>query len=46
MAKAFRPFGNAKLNRSRISFDACIDGQSELDLICDSLELTDMRYVG
>lgn len=32
------------LHSGRISFDAYIDDQSELDLICESTELIDSRY--
>ncbi|KAI6230473.1 Ricin B-type lectin domain-containing protein [Aphelenchoides fujianensis] len=43
-AGGWRPFGVVVLDRARISFDAFIDCQSELDLICESTELLDARF--
>ncbi|CAB3411170.1 unnamed protein product [Caenorhabditis bovis] len=37
------PFANVKFEDARVSFDAFIDGQSELDLICQKIELIDTR---
>ncbi|CAI5441534.1 unnamed protein product [Caenorhabditis angaria] len=42
----WQSFANIKLASSRISFDSFIDGQSELDLICDKVELIDTRPTG
>ncbi|KAI6238683.1 Ricin B-type lectin domain-containing protein [Aphelenchoides fujianensis] len=43
-AGGWRPFGVVVLDRARISFDAFIDCQAELDLICESTELLDARF--
>uniref|UniRef100_A0AAF5PWJ8 Ricin B-type lectin domain-containing protein n=2 Tax=Wuchereria bancrofti TaxID=6293 RepID=A0AAF5PWJ8_WUCBA len=45
-SQGFVPLAGVKLNSSRISFDVYIDNQSELDLICESTELIDMRFFG
>lgn len=45
-AQGFAPFASVKLNSSRISFDIYTDNQSELDLICESTELIDTRFLG
>lgn len=37
----WKPFANVKLESARISFNAFDDGQSELDLICEKIELVD-----
>uniref|UniRef100_A0A8R1I7D5 Uncharacterized protein n=1 Tax=Caenorhabditis japonica TaxID=281687 RepID=A0A8R1I7D5_CAEJA len=42
----WQPFANVKLESARISFDALDDGQSELDLICEKIELIDTTTVG
>lgn len=41
--KAFTPFAKMQLHSARVSFDVFIDGQSELDLVCDSANLIDTR---
>ncbi|VDL79524.1 unnamed protein product [Nippostrongylus brasiliensis] len=41
--KAFTPFAKMQLDSARVSFDVFIDGQSELDLVCDSANLIDTR---
>ncbi|VDN01283.1 unnamed protein product [Thelazia callipaeda] len=46
LLQGFTPFAGIKLNSSRISFDVYIDNQSELDLICESTELIDTRFIG
>uniref|UniRef100_A0A183GJA7 BPI2 domain-containing protein n=1 Tax=Heligmosomoides polygyrus TaxID=6339 RepID=A0A183GJA7_HELPZ len=43
--KAFTPFAKMQLHSARVSFDVFIDGQSELDLVCDSANLIDTREV-
>lgn len=42
----WQPFANVKLERARISFDAFEDSQSELDLICEKVELVDTTNNG
>ncbi|CAI2346071.1 unnamed protein product [Caenorhabditis sp. 36 PRJEB53466] len=42
----WQPFANVKLESARISFDAFDDGQSELDLICEKVELMDTTTTG
>ncbi|NP_001348705.1 Ricin B-type lectin domain-containing protein [Caenorhabditis elegans] len=42
----WQPFANVKLERARISFDAFEDNQSELDLICERVELVDTTSNG
>ncbi|EGT60192.1 hypothetical protein CAEBREN_29682, partial [Caenorhabditis brenneri] len=42
----WQKFANVKLERARISFDAFEDGQSELDLICEKVELMDTTNNG
>lgn len=37
-------FGKCIMHKARISFDAYVDNQSELDIICESSELIDTRY--
>uniref|UniRef100_A0A915Q7J7 Vacuolar protein sorting-associated protein 13 VPS13 adaptor binding domain-containing protein n=1 Tax=Setaria digitata TaxID=48799 RepID=A0A915Q7J7_9BILA len=44
-SQGFVPFAGVKLNSSHISFDIYIDSQSELDLICESTELIDTRFI-
>ena len=39
----WKPFAEMQLVQARISFDSFIDGQSELDLICEQTGLTDKR---
>ncbi|VDK48292.1 unnamed protein product [Anisakis simplex] len=43
LKKKFEGFATMKLIRSRISFDCFVDNQSELDLICENIELLDSR---
>lgn len=42
----WQPFANVKLERARISFDSFEDSQSELDLICEKVELVDTTNNG
>uniref|UniRef100_A0A1I7TSK2 Ricin B-type lectin domain-containing protein n=1 Tax=Caenorhabditis tropicalis TaxID=1561998 RepID=A0A1I7TSK2_9PELO len=42
----WQSFANVKLERARISFDSFEDGQSELDLICEKIELVDTTNNG
>ncbi|UMM18768.1 hypothetical protein L5515_014679 [Caenorhabditis briggsae] len=42
----WKPFANVKLERARISFDSFEDSQSELDLICERIELVDTTNNG
>ncbi|PAV60084.1 hypothetical protein WR25_19570 isoform B [Diploscapter pachys] len=41
----WKPFAEMQLVQARISFDSFIDGQSELDLICEQTGLTDKRIL-
>ncbi|EYC35202.1 hypothetical protein Y032_1116g3628, partial [Ancylostoma ceylanicum] len=41
----FTPFAVMQLQSARVSFDVFIDGQSELDLVCESTHLLDTRKV-
>ncbi|KIH60557.1 hypothetical protein ANCDUO_09192, partial [Ancylostoma duodenale] len=43
--KPFTPFAVMQLQSARVSFDVFIDGQSELDLVCESTHLLDTRKV-
>ncbi|VDO43568.1 unnamed protein product, partial [Haemonchus placei] len=43
--KPFTPFAKMQLHSARVSFDVFIDGQSELDLVCESANLIDTREV-
>ncbi|VDK63042.1 unnamed protein product [Onchocerca ochengi] len=44
-SQGFISFAGVKLNSSRILFDVYTDNQSELDLICESTELIDTRFI-
>ncbi|VDN27527.1 unnamed protein product [Gongylonema pulchrum] len=43
--QGFDPFASVRLNSARVSFDVFIDSQSELDLICENMELIDTRFL-
>ncbi|CAD6197787.1 unnamed protein product [Caenorhabditis auriculariae] len=43
-SEQWSPFASVQFESSRVSFDVFVDGQSELDLICERTELIDMRH--